>query len=128
MVILFAAVVGLLTFQATRQKSSLVMEPNDLVAAKSQGKDLLHIRVGGRVAPEAIEYQTSPLLLKFAIHDKESPAGTVQVVYSGVKPDMFEAGRDVLVDGDFKAGVFAATKLLTQCPSKYEPPAPKKPE
>lgn len=102
------------------------MLPNDLVAAAVEGKEFKRIRVGGRVAPSSIEYSASPLVLKFYIQDKDSPKGSIQVVYNGVKPDMFEAGRDVLVDGDFKAGVFTAAKLLTQCPSKYEPPSPQK--
>jgi cytochrome c-type biogenesis protein CcmE len=37
---------------------------------------------------------------------------------------MFQAGRDVLIDGDFKNGTIVAAKLQTQCPSKYEPAMP----
>jgi hypothetical protein len=37
---------------------------------------------------------------------------------------MFQAGRDVLIDGDFKGGKIIAAKLQTQCPSKYEPAMP----
>jgi cytochrome c-type biogenesis protein CcmE len=37
---------------------------------------------------------------------------------------MFQAGRDVLIDGDFKDGKIVAAKLQTQCPSKYEPAVP----
>ena len=39
---------------------------------------------------------------------------------------MFTAGRDVIIDGEYKDGVLQAQKLLTQCPSKYEPPSPEK--
>jgi cytochrome c-type biogenesis protein CcmE len=57
----------------------------------------------------------------------KDPKGTEQVVpvvYQGLKPDMFAAGRDVLIDGDYVGGVIKAAKLQTQCPSKYEPVAP----
>ena len=59
---------------------------------------------------------------------EEEPArvGTVPVVYFGVKPDMFAPGRDVIIDGNLEGGTLHATKLLTQCPSKYEPPDPVK--
>ena len=54
------------------------------------------------------------------------PGGTVPVVFNGVRPDMFAPGRDVIIDGNFANGTLEATKLLTQCPSKYEPPDPVK--
>lgn len=127
LLMLFLVVVGLITFQATRQRSSLVMQPNELVQASKDGKEFKQIRIGGRVAPLPIEYVSQPLTLKFSVQDRENPAGTITVEYNGVKPDMFDAGRDVLLDGDFVGGTFRASKLLTQCPSKYEPPAPKRP-
>lgn len=54
----------------------------------------------------------------------------IHVIYNGLKPDMFEPSRDVLIDGVItlreKGGFFLeAHSILTQCPSKYEPPAPK---
>lgn len=54
----------------------------------------------------------------------------INVTYNGLKPDMFEPARDVLIDGVLKStangGFFIeAHSILTQCPSKYEPPTPK---
>ncbi|NIQ00058.1 MAG: hypothetical protein GWM98_06255, partial [Nitrospinaceae bacterium] len=46
---------------------------------------------------------------------------TLPVVYKGVTPDMFEGGREVVVEGTLGTdGVFHANTLLTSCPSKYE--------
>jgi cytochrome c-type biogenesis protein CcmE len=43
------------------------------------------------------------------------------VQYKGVKPDMFQTGVDVIVEGRLGAdGVFAASVLMTSCPSKYQ--------
>ena len=56
--------------------------------------------------------------------DPAGGATTVAVEYRNLKPDMFQAGRDVLIDGDFKGGTIVAAKLQTQCPSKYEPALP----
>ena len=48
--------------------------------------------------------------------------GAIPVTYKKLKPDMFAAGRDVIIDGNFINGKVEALNLLTQCPSKYEPP------
>ena len=43
------------------------------------------------------------------------------VRYKGVKPDMFQTGADVIVEGRLEPdGVFAASVLMTSCPSKYQ--------
>ena len=41
--------------------------------------------------------------------------------YKGVKPDMFQTGVDVIVEGRIgHDGVLAASVLMTSCPSKYQ--------
>lgn len=124
LVILFVIVGGVVVFQATRGTSSLVLKPSELVGRAGQG-DLARIRVGGRVV-EPIEYQTEPrMLLRFGVEDSPDGKGLVApVVFENLKPDMFAAGRDVLIDGDYVGGVIKAAKLQTQCPSKYEPALP----
>jgi cytochrome c-type biogenesis protein CcmE len=48
---------------------------------------------------------------------------TITVVYKGSVPDLFKTGRDVVVDGQLRNGVFIAVPdtLVTKCPSKYSP-------
>ena len=142
------AIGTLVVYQATRTSASLVAKPSDL--ASSTDTTLSRVRVAGRVTQDQIEYQLEPSIrLSFSISDpppktgdtktgdkplSEPPSATtpvgvipvsvIPVVYEGIKPDMFAAGRDVLIDGEFKGGVLYAHKLLTQCPSKYEPPSP----
>ena len=61
--------------------------------------------------------------MRFGIEDPGTGGGgLIAVVYRGVRPDMFAVGRDVIMDGDYYNGTFTAANLLTQCPSKYEPP------
>ncbi len=119
-----AAVAIFLVFQATRESSSVVLRPTDLVGIEV-GRELHRIRVGGKVADAPIEYATEPqMILKFTLTDANDFSALVPVVYEGLKPDMFTAGRDVIIDGEYVGGVLRASKLLTQCPSKYEPPKP----
>jgi cytochrome c-type biogenesis protein CcmE len=58
--------------------------------------------------------------LRFNLRDVEG-AATVPIVYRGSVPDLFRKGRDVVVVGQLRAGVFAASELSTKCPSKYAP-------
>ncbi len=119
----FVIIGAAIVFWATTGTSSLVLMPSELIT-KAQAKDLPRVRIGGRVV-DPISYQTEPtMVLRFSVKDPKGSEQTVPVVYEGLKPDMFAAGRDVLIDGDFVAGTLRAAKLQTQCPSKYEPAAP----
>lgn len=114
---------GLLIFQATRSGTSSVFLPSELIKAELTPHQ--RIRVVGRVSQEPFRYAVEPKFeLEFVVHDPSSEATTLQVRYQGVKPDMFAAGRDVIIDGEYLNGRVEATELLTQCPSKYEPPQP----
>ena len=60
--------------------------------------------------------------LRFRLRDVKGKT-TVPVVYRGSVPDLFKTGRDVVVDGRLRNGVFIAVPdtLVTKCPSKYAP-------
>ena len=60
--------------------------------------------------------------LRFRIRDVEGTA-TTAVLYRGTVPDLFRKGRDVVVSGRLRNGVFVAepNSLSTKCPSKYAP-------
>ncbi len=59
---------------------------------------------------------------RFELRDVKGTA-TVMVVYKGSVPDLFKTGRDVVVDGRLRNGLFVAipNTLVTKCPSKYAP-------
>jgi len=60
--------------------------------------------------------------LHFLIRDRHAMT-SVPVVYKGSVPDMFKTGREVVVDGKLRGGIFVAVPdtLVTKCPSKYAP-------
>lgn len=123
LVVVFIVIGGALVYRATQTTSSLVLSPSE-VLAKGTSRDLKRIRVGGRVV-DPIQYQTDPqMILSFQVKNPAGGEQVVPVIYKGLKPDMFAAGRDVLIDGDFVGGTIQAAKLQTQCPSKYEPVVP----
>jgi cytochrome c-type biogenesis protein CcmE len=60
--------------------------------------------------------------LRFKLRDVKGTT-SVPIVYKGSVPDLFRSGRDVVVDGQLRNGVFVAVPdtLVTKCPSKYQP-------
>jgi cytochrome c-type biogenesis protein CcmE len=60
--------------------------------------------------------------LRFRLRDVKGTTA-VRVLYTGSVPDLFRKGRDVVVDGTLRNGVFVAVPgtLVTKCPSKYSP-------
>lgn len=119
-------ILGLMLYGSTSRTSSTIFTPTELVE-QTHGHDLPRVKVGGRVAQADIQYSSIPRLeLKFSITEPaDNPTHgqvLIPVVYYGVKPDMFDHGRDVIIEGAFEHGTLMASNLLTQCPSKYEPP------
>ncbi len=81
------------------------------------GEVALAGRVVGKVRRNADRSVT-----RFTLRDVEGTA-TVPVVYRDSVPDMFRTGRDVLLRGRLRNGVFVGEpgSLITKCPSKYAP-------
>jgi cytochrome c-type biogenesis protein CcmE len=60
--------------------------------------------------------------LTFKLRDiRGAQRTTVPVRYTGSVPDLFKAGRDIVVDGRVRNGTFVAEpgSMITKCPSKY---------
>jgi len=76
------------------------------------------IRVSGKVTADPIDWDLRNLSLGFVMGDDQA---RIPVRYIGVKPDMFQKGVDVIVEGRIgHDGVLAASVLMTSCPSKYQ--------
>jgi cytochrome c-type biogenesis protein CcmE len=58
--------------------------------------------------------------LRFRVRDRDGTE-SVPVSYTGVVPDPFREGREVIVSGELKQGTFVAERdsLVTKCPSKF---------
>jgi cytochrome c-type biogenesis protein CcmE len=60
--------------------------------------------------------------MRFLLKDVRSKApARVPVMYRGTVPDQFKTGRDVVVEGTLRNGVFVAKRdsLITKCPDHY---------
>jgi cytochrome c-type biogenesis protein CcmE len=74
----------------------------------------------GKVVPGSIQRPDDGRLL-FTVRDRAG-SKSVPVSYTGTVPDPFRDGREVIVTGALKDGVFVGERnsLITKCPSKFE--------
>lgn len=76
------------------------------------------VRLCGTVDDKDFSAKPGTLAASFIL---KGTAVQVHVQYHGVVPDLFQAGRDVVVEGQLNSqGVFAADVMMTKCASKYE--------
>jgi cytochrome c-type biogenesis protein CcmE len=102
-----AAVLVYTSFSA----SSEAAKPSELREGRSYD-------VTGKVVKDTIARRGDEL--RFEIRDRDGTA-SVPVVYTGVVPDPFREGREVIVSGELSRGRFVAERdsLVTKCPSKF---------
>jgi cytochrome c-type biogenesis protein CcmE len=93
------------------------VQPKDL--AKHAGVVLL---VGKVVSTEGDSHSRAGM--RFTLRDVAADSGSrARVVYHGTVPDPYRVGREVVVTGRLRNGLFVAHdgSLTTKCPSKYTP-------
>jgi cytochrome c-type biogenesis protein CcmE len=102
-----AATLAYTSFSASSEAAS----PSELVEGKSYD-------VTGKVVSDSIVRRGDEL--RFRIRDRDGTE-SVPVVYTGVVPDPFREGREVIVSGELTRGTFVAERdsLVTKCPSKF---------
>ena len=86
-------------------------QPSEVVPGRS-------VELTGKVVDGSIEKAGDGL--RFRIRDRDGSA-SVPVEYTGVVPDPFRDGREVIVSGELRGGTFVAERdsLITKCPSKF---------
>jgi cytochrome c-type biogenesis protein CcmE len=117
-VIVVTLALGILVYMGMSQFTTYYLTVSEFLGdgASLNGKQ---VRVTGQVVPESVKWDTGNVTLNFTIADGNA---SLPVVYKGVVPDAFKAGQDVVVEGKYDPqGMFLASKLITKCPSKYEP-------
>jgi cytochrome c-type biogenesis protein CcmE len=89
--------------------------PSELLAKKGTGD----YKLTGKVVNGSVKRQGESIT--FAVRDRNGSA-SVPVTYTGVVPDPFRDGREVIVDGKLEGGTFVGERdsLVTKCPSKFQ--------
>ncbi len=91
--------------------SSEAAKPSELQEGRSY-------EMTGKVVKGSIEREGDEL--RFEVRDRDGTE-SVPVAYTGVVPDPFREGREVIVSGELQRGTFVAERdsLVTKCPSKF---------
>ncbi len=143
--LIIAAVVYLIV-SSTQASAQYFLTIEELQARKSEivGKDL---RVSGAVIGDSIKYDPQTLTLSFTVANipndnnvidargglaavlkaavLDNSQARMNVVYSGVKPDLLKDQAQAIMTGKYSAdGTFTANELLLKCPTKYEDAVP----
>jgi cytochrome c-type biogenesis protein CcmE len=80
------------------------------------------VRVAGFVQAGSIKRNDQQGLITFTIADSNQ---SLPVTYSGIVPDIFRPGTQVVVEGHYTGqGPFQAQTLLAKCPSKFQAATP----
>jgi cytochrome c-type biogenesis protein CcmE len=109
-----AAFLGLRAFQ----KNLLYFYTPTQVAAGEAPKGY-PFRVGGLVVEGSVK-RSEGLTVRFSVTDG---AATVQIVYSGILPDLFRERQGIISIGRMTAeGVFEASEVLAKHDENYMPP------
>lgn len=75
-------------------------------------------KVGGVVTTGSVQWDPKTLKLSFKLEDDQS---NLIVNYTGVVPDSFKPGTEVIVEGTYGGdGNFRAKTIMPKCASKYE--------
>jgi cytochrome c-type biogenesis protein CcmE len=116
-VVFSSAAIGLATY-ALRGNINLFYPPVD-VAAGTAPLDT-PIRVGGMVVEGSVERADDSLDVRFSVTDYRA---TVDIVYSGILPDLFAEGEGVVASGRLGTdGVLRASEVLAKHDENYMPP------
>ena len=122
--VVLCGVVGYLMVTGMKDSRTYFVTPHELgqrLAANPAFAQDAGVRVGGRVVPGSVRYDTKTLDLRFTLVDIETGATSFPVHYNGPLPDTFQEGRDVVIEGKLAAsGTFEASTVLTKCGSRYE--------
>lgn len=106
---------GWLAFRAFENSAAYYYTISEASALENKDQKL---RIKGQLVQDSVHYNSTIPLLEFALRDEDAQ---VEAVYQGVLPDNFHHAHEVIVEGKFNSqGEFNVSKLMLQCPSKYE--------
>ncbi len=115
-----AAAVIYLIYANTQANAQYYMTINELKGCSTC--TIQAVRVEGLVQAGSIVRDDQKQLVNFVITEGVQ---TLPVTYTGVVPDIFRNGAQVVVEGHYSGqGAFQAQTLLTKCPSKFTSTTP----
>lgn len=113
------SVVGYLIYTGIRDTMTYYLTVSEAMAQTPDNRNQT-LRIGGSVSPGSVAWDPKNLRLQFVIQDNQGDKNGITVDYSGVVPDSFKPGREVIVEGVLTGnGMFKAHTIMPKCASKY---------
>ena len=106
-----------LSLYALRQNINLFYTPTQLV--RHEAPEGRRIQVGGLVVKGTLQRSPDSLSVRFTISDLKNQ---IDVLYTGILPDLFREGQGVVANGRMENGVVIADEVLAKHDEKYMPP------
>ncbi len=101
--------------------ASPALTPSQLLREAQPGRSY---QLTGTVVAGSVHREGS--VLDFSVADRAGGGSTVALAYTGVVPDPFHEGREVIVDVQKQGNRYIGEEnsLITKCPSKYKTAPP----
>ncbi len=115
--ILFISSLGFMIYSGLNEGSVYFLNVSEALAAPVEKESSMRLfgNVGSFTKSQANDS------VEFILIDPEMPSKTMNVVFTGVVPDTFETGAEVILEGvRVNESDFHAKTLMTKCPSKYQ--------
>ena len=122
--VLIVGALGLLISSSLKNNtgSYLTIKEALVVQSSSAGK---YIQMEGKLVKGSSRWDPANVILRFALTDGKNK---INISYNGVKPDNFDSGYPIIVEGRFNnKSEFEAENVEIKCPSKYEAAPSKQP-
>lgn len=101
-------------------QSNLVFFFSPTQVANGEAPSNRAFRIGGLVEAGSLKRDAGGLTSHFVVTDT---AKSMNVVYTGILPDLFKEGKGVVAEGRLGAdGLFTATQVLAKHDENYMPP------
>jgi len=116
-VLIIIGAIGYLIFFGMQQGVGQILTIEEALQ-KKYDSNISFIQMEGQINYDTVTYEPNKPLITFDITDEKN---NITVIFKDVKPDNFDSGYPIIVEGRFlEDGRFLADKLLVKCPSKYE--------
>ncbi len=110
------AAIGYLIYTGFSESTMYYLTVSELHASPVYA---MNMRLNGHVVTGSIEKgELGTMLVRFLV---EEGGRETEVVYTGLIPDTFKDGSEIVVEGTYAPNdMFTAHTLFAKCPSKYE--------
>lgn len=122
--VLIVGALGLLITSGLKDNTGSYLTIKEALAVQSSSAGK-YIQMEGKLVKGSTKWDSANVILKFALTDGKN---NISISYNGVKPDNFDSGYPIIVEGRFNNNSeFEAENVEVKCPSKYEAAPSKQP-